>query len=101
MSISAKEYKSPARKLIAFFEKSRDGWKAKCAQVTYRAKKLQQRVTYLSARNEELKQKVRDLERELAVLRAGERERIEELEEVKKKRSPQERNSRLAPCLSR
>ncbi len=101
MSTSGKEYKSPVRKLLAFFEKSRDGWKAKCAKLKYKAKKLQQRVRYLSARNEELKQRVRELERKLAALQAREQETMEEMEAVKKKSSPQERNSGMAPCPSR
>lgn len=85
MSTSGKEYKSPVRKLLAFFEKSRDGWKAKCAKLKYKAKKLQQRVRYLSARNEELKQRVRELERKLAALQAREQETMEEMEAVKKR----------------
>lgn len=101
MSTSGKEYTSPVRKLLAFFEKSRDGWKAKSAKFKYKAKKLQQRVTYLSARNEELKERVKDLEQELAALRTGEQERIEELEAVKKKHLPKERGSRDLPCPSR
>ncbi len=87
MSTSGKEYKSPLRKLVAFFEKSRDGWKAKCLEFKYETKKLKQRVGYLTARNRELKQKVRGLERQLAQLR--EHRKVEET--IKKKSCTEER----------
>jgi uncharacterized protein YlxW (UPF0749 family) len=98
MSTSGKEYNSPVRKLVAFFEKSRDKWKAKCLELKYQTKKLKQRVRYLTARNQELKQRVRNLECELAASAARERQTIEEVEAVKKKILPQESSSRGLPC---
>ena len=101
MSTSSTEYKSPARKLIAFFEKSRDAWKAKCVEFKYKAKKLQQRVKYLTDRNEELKQRVRDLEQELVELQAREQQNKDEAEAIKKKSVLQERSPRMLRSLSR
>jgi predicted RNase H-like nuclease (RuvC/YqgF family) len=97
MSTSGREYKSPLRKLVAFFEKSRDGWKAKCLEFKYRTKKLKQRVKYLTARNQELKHKVRDLERELSKLRIREQRRTEDAEAVKKKTFAQEKGILRSP----
>jgi len=34
-------YKSPQRKLVRFFEKSRDQWKAKCQTAKFTVKRLQ------------------------------------------------------------
>jgi uncharacterized protein YlxW (UPF0749 family) len=67
--MSTKEYKSPVSKLVAFFEKSRDGWKAKCLEAKYAVKKLRKQVRYLAARKKELKQRVRELEAALCELR--------------------------------
>ncbi len=65
-----REYKSPPNKLIAFFEKSRDDWKAKCQEAKYAVKKLRKQVRYLAETKRELKRKVRELEAPLADLRA-------------------------------
>ena len=79
-AMSTRDYKSPASKLIAFFEKSRDGWKAKCLEAKYAVKKLRKQVRYLAARKKELKQRVRELEAALSKLG----ERRQEPEALKK-----------------
>jgi chromosome segregation ATPase len=91
MNTAGTEYKSPIRKLVAFFERSRDGWKAKCLEFRYKTKKLKQRVGYLTEKNKELKQRVRGLERELAALQAQEHQREGVVEAAKKKTFAQER----------
>ena len=48
------EYKSPVSKLVAFFEKSRDAWKAKYMDAKYTVKKLKTQVRYLHDRKKEL-----------------------------------------------
>jgi len=58
-------YKSPVRKLVKFFENSRDSWKAKCQEAKYRVKMLQNKVRYLEKRKYELNKRVKELEREL------------------------------------
>ena len=40
-------YKSPKHKLIRFFEKSRDQWKAKCQTAKVTVKRLENRVRFL------------------------------------------------------
>ena len=74
-----KTYKSPRRKLVRFFEKSRDQWKAKCLQ----AKGLKHRIRYLEQSKAHWKAKAKELEQELAQIRA-QQERAQCLEADKK-----------------
>ena len=53
------------RKLVKFFENSRDGWKAKCQEAKYKVKMLQNKVRYLEKRKAELNKRVKELEEEL------------------------------------
>jgi len=39
-----KEYKSPSRKLITFFKKSRNNWKAKYQDLKYKMKLMQNKI---------------------------------------------------------
>lgn len=41
------QYKSPVRKLLRFFERSRDGWKRKCKEAKVTVKRLANRVRSL------------------------------------------------------
>jgi len=41
------EFRSPLRKLVAFFQASRDKWKAKCQQAKYELKLLKRRFENL------------------------------------------------------
>ena len=61
-----REYKSPTRKLVKFFHKSRDQWKAKCIDTKATVKRLKNRVRYLEASKEEWKNRALALEKELA-----------------------------------
>ncbi len=61
-----KIFKSPRRKLITFFEKSRDKWKNKCKGAKYENKLLKNRNRYLEKRKKELIQKVKELKTQLA-----------------------------------
>jgi len=65
-----KIYKSPRRKLVRFFEKSRDQWKAKCLEAKATAKGLKHRIRYLEQSKAEWKTKARELEQELARMTA-------------------------------
>ncbi len=60
-----KPYKSPLKKLLKFFEKSRDNWKTKCLKGKYKIKLLQNKIRYLEKRKAELKNRVKELEGEL------------------------------------
>ena len=61
-----KIFKSPRRKLITFFEKSRDKWKNKCKGAKYENKLLKNRNRYLEKRKKELMEKVKELKTKLA-----------------------------------
>jgi hypothetical protein len=67
-----KEYKSPRRKLVAFFQKSRDRWKAKCIDAKAMVKTLKNRIRYLEASKNEWKTKAIELEKELVRMKAME-----------------------------
>ena len=59
-----KEYKSPSRKLVKFFEKSRDNWKAKYRQLKYKMKLMQNKIRYLEKRKTQLNQRIKELQQE-------------------------------------
>lgn len=71
-----KIYTSPKRKLLRFFEKSRDRWKAKCRTAKAKVKRLSKRVRFLEASRARWKQRARELERELAAEKAA-RQKLE------------------------
>ena len=64
-----RSYKSPVRKLIRFFEESRNQWKAKCLNAKYQIKLLSNKIGYLEKRKAELTNKVKELEKKLEDLR--------------------------------
>lgn len=58
-------YKSPMKKLVTFFERSRNKWKTKCQEAKYQVKLLQNKVRYLEKRKVELNKRVKELKKEL------------------------------------
>ncbi len=60
-----KTYKSPMRKLVTFFKKSRDSWKTKCHEAKYQVKLLKNKIRYLERRKTELNDEVKKLKKEL------------------------------------
>ena len=81
----AKTYKSPVRKLVRFFERSRDQWKAKCLEAKATAKGLKHRIGYLEQSKMEWKTKAKELEKWNSSI--GEKQnRAQSLEDDKKKR---------------
>jgi len=84
-AVKKKIYKSPRRKLVKFFEKSRDQWKNKCQEAKKTLKRLKNRIRFLEKSKEYWKSRVKELECELAQLKAREQERDAELEALKKK----------------
>lgn len=58
-------YKSPLRKLVKFFEQSRNQWKEKYQLANKTIKRLSNRVRYLEKSKEQWKQKAIALEQEL------------------------------------
>lgn len=62
-------YTSPPRKLLRFFLKSRDQWKAKCQRAKATVKRLENRVRFLEKSKAQWKSKAQALERENAQLK--------------------------------
>ena len=61
---------SPPRKLLRFFLKSRDQWKAKCQRAKAPVKRLENRVRFLEKSKAHWKAKAQTLEKEKAHLKA-------------------------------
>lgn len=62
-----KNYKSPKRKLLHFFEKSRDKWKTKYKDLKYKFKLQSNQVQYLKKRTNELSSQIKELEKQLTI----------------------------------
>jgi predicted nucleic acid-binding Zn-ribbon protein len=61
-------YKSPTYKLLAFFEKSRDKWKAKCLEAKRENRSLKYCLAKMTEKRDRWKAKARDLEKRLREL---------------------------------
>jgi len=87
----AKLYKSPPRKLISFFEHSRDQWKAKCLDAKASVKRHRNRLRFFATSQERWKHRVTALKVELTQLKAQVRARDKEIADLKKNtlRKPQ------------
>jgi chromosome segregation ATPase len=81
---SLEPYKSPRRKLLRFFEKSRDQWKAKCLEAKATVKRLQNRVRFLEKSKDRLQHRVSDLEADVETLKHLLQVKDNELADVKK-----------------
>lgn len=77
-------YKSPQRKLVKFFEKSRNQWKGKCQEAKSRVKKLNNRIRFLEKSKDQWKRRVKEVEEELTAIKSIEQAREKELEALKK-----------------
>ena len=77
-------YKSPERKLVRFFETSRDKWKAKARESKRVLKRLKNRIRFLETSRARWKAKAKRLEGELAQMKVRERVREAELAALKK-----------------
>ncbi len=69
MSSTVKEFKSPTRKLLSFFQRSRDGWKGKCAEAKAKVKRLRNRTEQLTASRERWKRCAEEWRQEVERLR--------------------------------
>lgn len=78
-------YKSPRHKLVRFFEKSRNQWKAKCLNAKATVKRLQNRIRFLEKSKDRLKHRVSELEAELNTLKRLLQAKDHELDQFKKK----------------
>ena len=66
---SATMFKSPLRKLVRFFQKSRDGWKAKCQKAKTLNKRLATQARAVQKSRDAWRRKAESAERELRDLR--------------------------------
>ena len=80
-----KIYTSPQRKLVKFFERSRDRWKAKSRAAKTVLKRLGTRLGRLERSNAAYQQQLRALQTQVAEWQAKHEQAARELEEVKKK----------------
>lgn len=83
--IKNSDYKSPLRKLVKFFEQSRNKWKEKYQDAKKTIKRLSNRVRYLETSKEQWKQKAIRADKELKQLKVVSEKKQEELEQIKKK----------------
>ena len=92
---SVGDYKSLKHKLVRFFEKSRNQWKAKCLDAKTVIKRLQNRIRFLEKRKDQLKHRVSELETDLNTVNRLLQAKDHELEQLKKRRyAPPSRPSR-------
>ena len=64
----SQDYKSPLRKLVKFFEQSRNQWKEKSIEAKSTIKRLSNRVRYLETTKEEWKQKAKLFEKDIKTI---------------------------------
>lgn len=83
---SYKEYKSPLRKLLRFFEQSRDKWKEKCRKAKQEVKRLKKRVNFLEESRARWKKQAKEQEAEIDGLKREQADLAEEIETLKQKR---------------
>jgi len=83
MDDQVKQYSSPLKKLMVFFQKSRDGWKAKTIQLRQELKLAKNQVRAVEKSRGQWRQKAeqadakaRAAEAELKAYRAGQKKRI-------------------------
>jgi proteasome assembly chaperone (PAC2) family protein len=62
-------YRSPVRKLLRFFHRSRDGWKRKLQQAKVVSKRLSKRVRKLEVSRDRWKERAKQGQQELRRLR--------------------------------
>jgi hypothetical protein len=80
-----REYKSPRGKLLRFFEKSRDKWKLKYLEVKKVLKRLTNRIRFLERSKAVYKQRVEELQAQLAALKTSRLEKEEANEGLKER----------------
>jgi chromosome segregation ATPase len=80
-----KSYRSPERKLVKFFERSRDRWKAKSQVAKTGLKRLGTRLGRVEGRNAAYQDELVALQTQVAEWRAKHEEMRRELEGLKKK----------------
>ena len=83
--VNEKTYTSPQRKLVKFFERSRNQWKAKSCAAKTVLKRLGTRMRRLERSNVDYQHQLAVLQTQVAEWRAKHEQTARELEELKKK----------------
>lgn len=78
-----KIYKSPRRKLVRFFETSRDRWKRKCMEAKGTVKRLNHRIRYLESSKAQWKDRAKELEKELTRMKTQQTQGQEQKDDKK------------------
>ena len=89
MSDQKKTYTSPKHKLLSFFERSRDKWKAKSIEATATIKGLKNRIHFLEQSKLAWKEKAEQRAAEVAELKARLAEAARKLAEEEKEEAPE------------
>ena len=71
--VEPKAYKSPQRKLVPFFARSRDQWKEKCRSAKASLKQLKKKVQRGEVRSHRQQERLQALAREMMELQAENR----------------------------
>ena len=80
-----KTYSSPQHKLVKFFERSRDQWKAKAGAAKAVLKRVGTRMRRLERSNAAYQQQLAALQTQVAEWQAKHEQTVRDLEELKKK----------------
>jgi len=80
----AKQYKSPKRKLVRFFEGSRNKWKTKAKEAKYQIKLLRKRIKGLEQNKNGFKKSTKALEKQVQQLKEKEKRMLDEIGWLKK-----------------
>jgi chromosome segregation ATPase len=84
-STNEKIYTSPQRKLVKFFEHSRDRWKAKSQAAKTVLKRVGTRLGRVERRNAAYQEQLAALQAQVTKWQAKHEQTVRELEELKKK----------------
>lgn len=91
-----KHYKSPAYKLIQFFEKSRNQWREKCTEAKYTIKLLKTKVRDLTKSRQKWKERCKQKDNEIKE-KQSEIEKLQaELDKVKKSNDQKKSNNEVS-----
>ena len=83
--VNEKTYSSPQHKLVKFFERSRDQWKAKAGAAKAVLKRVGTRMRRLERSNAAYQQQLAALQTQVAEWQAKHEQTVRDLEELKKK----------------
>ncbi len=86
-----KAYRSPQRKLVVFFEKSRNQWKTKCLESKATLRRIKNRAKWLEQSRDQWKARAQALAHRVQELEASTATQQHDIEALKKSHSPRPR----------